>query len=190
MPLYINSTEFIDSMWTFGGGNSTTTKSFSFCKGIVANKGTTDRDFNMPIAVRCVNDIICVLDSGNNRIKILNKNGQFLRHINHNGLHDTSCTALATVLQHDMTKFNMLTINWRTRILSDYAVNFTSNKSIDIDDTKSELKEFDLMGPFQEPIGMIETSNPLLFVIQDKKKLHLCLRTGQVVCESLEVFIS
>lgn len=184
MPLYINVSEFIDSIWTFGGssnGNS------NFCKAIVTSKGTTDRDFNMPICVRCFNNIICVLDSGNNRIKLLNEQGQFLRHITYAGLSGTSCTALAT-LQQSESKFNLLTINWRSKLLCDYEVNFVNN--VEIDETKSTLTEYELVDPLlAEPVGIMETANPHLFIVQDNKKLHLCSKSGQIVYESLEVIL-
>lgn len=190
MPLYINVSEFIDSLWTFGGSSNPSSNNsnpnFSFLKVISTNKGTSDRDFNMPICVRCIKNTICVLDSGNNRIKLLNENGQFLRHITHEGLNETSCTALAS-LKQNANKYNLLTINWRTKLLCDYEINFNENNS-EINDSKSLLKMEEKVDPLlTEPISLIETSSPMLFIIQDKKKWHLCLKNGQIVYESLEV---
>lgn len=185
MPLYMNVSEFIDSIWTFGGSSHSTSNNFSFCKGIVTSKGTSDRDFNMPICVRCIKGTICVLDSGNNRIKLLNEQGQFIRHITHIGLSETSCTAL-TALKQSLDKFNLITINWRTKILSDYEVNFV--KSTEIDEKQILLKNHELSDPLiTEPIALMETSNKDLFIIQDKKKFHLCSSTGVIIYESLEV---
>lgn len=186
MPLYINVSEFIDSMWTFGGSNSSSSSnSFNFgMKGIVTNKGTSDRDFNMPICVRCFKGVIFVLDSGNNRIKLLNEQGQFLRHITHIGLNDTSCTALAAI-KLDTNTFSMKTINWRSKLFCNYELNF--GKKNDIDDSKSSFTQHELSDPLlSEPIGLMETASPSLFIIQDKKKLHLCLNDGQIVQKSLE----
>lgn len=68
------------------------------------NKGATDRDFNMPISVRCVDKLIYVLDSGNNRIKILNRNGQFVGNVKHDGLNESSATALAHQIKNGLFK--------------------------------------------------------------------------------------
>lgn len=187
MPLFINVSEFIDSMWTFGGSSaSSASNSFNFgMKGIVSNKGTTDRDFNMPICVRCIKGVICVLDSGNNRIKLLSEQGQFLRHITHEGLNDTSCTALAIIKLNAYT-FDLKTINWRSKLLCDYELNFS--RSNEIDESKSSLIQHELLDPLlSEPIGLMETFSSSLFIIQDKKKLHLCLDDGRIVQKSLEV---
>ena len=186
MPILLNATEFIDSLWMFGGaGNSNAGSGFS--KGIVTNKGSSDRDFNMPISVRCLNGIICVLDSGNNRIKLLNKQGQFMRHIQHSGLTETSCTALIS-LHTSRLKYKLFTINWRSKLLSDYDLNFLEPNRIGdfLIDQNDCLTEYELPAPLQEPVGLMETSEPHLFIIQDKKKLHLCTSTGRLVYESLE----
>ena len=101
MPIIINTVEHIDSLWTFGGGfcglNASSTSSNSssnalsssqttnsirnslMSKSFGNNRGSTDKDFNMPISVRCCDKLIYVLDSGNNRIKVLNLNGNFIR---------------------------------------------------------------------------------------------------------------
>ena len=109
MPIILSTVEHIDSLWTFGGGFcglSTNTNSSSnsanslntssqtsnsirnnlMSKSFGNNRGSTDKDFNMPISVRCCEKLIYVLDSGNNRIKVLNLNGNFVRHIFHHGL--------------------------------------------------------------------------------------------------------
>lgn len=167
MPIFLNCVENIDSIWNYGGDNG------FFSKGIVSSKGTGDKDFNMPISVRCIDDLIYVLDSGNNRIKILNRNGQFVKHIKHYGLDDTSCTALA-VAKFD-SKNHLFTINWRSKLLCNY-------------DSCEVLTANELSDPLiQEPIGLNETFSPFLFIIQDKKKLHLCTNTGKIVYESLEI---
>lgn len=187
MPLFINVTEYIDSIWSFGGTSNTNINSSNFCKAIASSKGNSDRDFNMPICVRFFKGVIYVLDSGNNRLKLLNEQGQFLRHISHIGLNDMGCTALVT-LQQSISKFSLLTINWRSKLLCDYELSF--NKDLEIDDSKCLFTKYDLENSIlEEPVSLMETASPLLFIVQDRKKLHLCLKNGQIVYESLEVYI-
>lgn len=131
MPIYVHAREFVDPLWMFGAGStglnsgpnnsgsansSANSGSNSNSSGITLmrnfsfhNKGATDRDFNMPISVRCVDKLIYVLDSGNNRVKILNKSGQFVGNVKHDGLNESSATAL--VLQ---TKNGRLLLKWKT----------------------------------------------------------------------------
>lgn len=132
--------------------------------------------------------MICVLDSGNNRIKLLNDQGQFLRHITHTGLNDTSCTALAAI-REGPDLFSLVTVNWRSKLLCEYAIDFTKSSSgVDESNEAGGLKQQELMDPLlSEPVGLMETSNANLFIIQDKKRLHLCLKDGRIVKESLEV---
>lgn len=183
MPIYILVNENIDSLWTFGGSTSNncnaysglTLKNFSF-----NNKGASDRDFNMPICVRYIDKLIYVLDSGNNRIKIINKNGQFVSNIKHGGLNESSCTALA--LQRDNKKDYLLTLNWRLKCLSKYDL------SCDTTSNKMQLSTYEIK--LDEPICLMETFHPELFLVQDnKKKLYLCTSNGRIVHESLEVKI-
>jgi hypothetical protein len=194
MPIHINVTEFIDSLWTFGGGSSNNTKtstlktnssvsiglSLGTAGGFSNNKGSTDRDFNMPISVRCIKNFIYVLDSGNSRIKVLNSNGQFVRHIFHNGLNESSCTGLVTnslLPSQPSNKANLFTINWRLKLLSQLEMNDNENLFQD---------SHELIEQFEEPIGLAETYHPNLFILQDRKKLNLCSKTGLVLSEALE----
>ena len=164
MPLFLNVVEHVDSLWTFGGSNGAT----------MFNKGNAERDLNMPISVRCHSGHIYILDSGNNRVKVLNKNGQFVRHIKHQGISDTSCTGLA-ITNINQVSHRLHTINWRSKLFSDY--------EISTDEEKLNTYELNM----QEPIGLSETCSPKLFLIQDKKKLNLISNTGTVIIESLEV---
>ena len=59
-PFQIDVSEHINSIWCFGA------------------KGKLDNDFNMPVSVRSIGEFIYVLDSGNNRIKVLNRNGKLI----------------------------------------------------------------------------------------------------------------
>lgn len=188
MPIEINIKNSIDALWTFGGSSNSTSSSSSSLtrtnlntmlnKGLTNNKGSSDRDFNMPISVRYINQLIYVLDSGNNRIKVLSKQGNFVSHVEHGGLSEASATAMAQTYQNGV--YHLFTINWRLKLLSDYQL--TASES-------HLLKSFSFNGGgdlIQEPVNLFETFHPNLFIIEDKKRLHLCTSSGEIVFESLE----
>lgn len=176
-PLLLNIVENIDSLWTFGGNSSSST----IAKGFSMNKGSSDRDFNMPISVRCINQLIYVLDSGNNRIKVLNNQGSFVRHINHQGLNESSSTALAFNFNKINNKICLYTLNWRLKLLSNYEIKL--NSSADAESVQNyELKEV-----FNEPVCLMETFHPQIFIVQDKKSLNICTNTGSILYESLDL---
>jgi hypothetical protein len=203
MPIIINTVEHIDSLWTFGGGfcglNSSSTSSNSssnalsssqttnsirnslMSKSFGNNRGSTDKDFNMPISVRCCDKLIYVLDSGNNRIKVLNLNGNFIRHISHHGLNETSATALALLKNDSDSNIQLICLNWRLKLLSNYKIEFHENNN------KESLTTYELKDSFEEPIGLMETFHPEIFIVQDKKKLCLCSFSGVLLYDSLDV---
>jgi hypothetical protein len=205
MPIILNTVEHIDSLWTFGGGfcglNSTLSNSNGssvntslssssqtsnsirnslMSKSFGNNRGSTDKDFNMPISVRCCDKLIYVLDSGNNRIKVLNLNGNFIRHISHHGLNETSATALTLVKNDSDSNIQLICMNWRLKLLSNYKIEFHENNN------KESLTTFELKDSFEEPIGLMETFHPEIFIVQDKKKLCLCSSTGILLYDSLD----
>jgi ribosomal protein S27E len=201
MPLFFTTVPHIDSMWTFGAGftglgqttatnkqqTTTPTSRNSLNMSFGNNRGTTDKDFNMPISVRCCGKLIYVLDSGNNRIKVLNLNGVFQRHIVHHGLAETSATALAFAtttatppLDNDEPIIELVSLNWRLRLLSNYKIEFHENNN------KESLTTHELKDSFDEPVGLMETFHPEIFIIQDKKKLCLCTHDGTLMYDSLD----
>jgi hypothetical protein len=90
------------------------------------NKGAGDRDFNMPISVRCINKLIFILDSGNNRIKVLNQMGQFIGHMRHEGLAESSATAMAFRRHPEKgggsNAFSLITLNWRLKCMTTLSI--------------------------------------------------------------------
>jgi hypothetical protein len=139
MPIWLNIVENIDSVWTFGGAASSsnllsggttpnssstllnTSASSSLIRSFsLHNKGAGDRDFNMPISVRCINKLIFILDSGNNRIKVLNQMGQFITHLKHEGLAESSATAMAFKRQPEKGPhaFSLISLNWRLKCMT------------------------------------------------------------------------
>lgn len=191
MPIQLNVREHIDSLWTFGGGSG---NSSSYCgtggganlnalinKGLTNNKGCSDRDFNMPISVRSAGNHLYVLDSGNNRIKVLSKQGQFVRHIQHSGLSEASSTAMAVTSLNGV--YHLLTVNWRQKQLCDYEISPASDTAAA---AAAKLSSHSFIDPVQEPINLCETFHPNVFVIEDKKRIHLCTNRALVLFESLE----
>lgn len=57
-------------------------------------KGSGKEEFMQPVAVSVdeSENIIYVLDTGNSRIKVLDKNFSFVKHITNEGLFGRSCT--------------------------------------------------------------------------------------------------
>ncbi|CAF1111485.1 unnamed protein product [Brachionus calyciflorus] len=163
-PIYLNIVDYVDSLWTFGGGgNSGNNSIFSF-----NNKGSSDREFNMPISVRYLNNLIYVLDSGNNRIKILSDQGQFVGHVKHDGLVESSTTSLV------ISNSNLVTLNWRLKSLCKFNIE------------NSNLDKIDL--GLDEPINLMETCHPQLYLVQDnKKKMFLCSSKGHILYDSIEI---
>ena len=154
-PFQLNVSEHINSLWSFSG------------------KGTNQNEFNMPVSVRCLNDgLIYVLDSGNNRVKIINKQGKFERHIENIGLNEASCTSIC--VDRSATNYGLLSINWRLKMLTQF--NFKDNL----------FKNFLIEKPLIEPISIMETFNPELYLILDSKKLYLCNSEAKVIYENID----
>jgi tripartite motif-containing protein 2/3 len=183
MPLFINVVKYVDSLWTFGQKVNADSKSHNnFMTSTI--KKSNDFEFNMPVSVRVFENLIFVLDSGNSRIKVLNTDGSFLYHIYHDGLCEASSTSLSlysatTNVKEKKSNCNLVTINWRLKVLSDYKVDI-------LEQANNGLQTYQLADPLQEPINIMETFSSFLFIIQDKNKLHLCDCRGQVVFESLD----
>ena len=201
-PLLINCVDHMRSMWTFGGGASgdnagadsttttttTTTSSSSATSAAVSSptsstnlmlaaafsKGSGDRDFNMPIGVRCVNNLIYVLDSGNSRLKLLTLAGHFVRHVRHEGLADSACTGLAVA----PNARRLLTLNWRSKLLSTLELDDTSTPQPPPPPppttTATPIVRHHKLEHFDEPISVLETWHASIVLIQDRKRLHLC----------------
>ena len=152
-PFQLNVSEHINSVWSFSG------------------KGFNNNEFNMPVSVRYLNEFIYVLDSGNNRIKVINKNGKFEKHIENIGLTEASCTAICV----DRSTYNsIISINWRLKMLTQFNFKDNLNKNYLIDK------------PLQEPISIMETFNPELYLVLDSKKLHICNNEAKVIYENID----
>jgi hypothetical protein len=193
MPIYLNVIEHIEPLWTFGGctnSGSSSSSSLSLIKNFALNsgKGAGDREFNMPISVRCLNKFIYILDSGNNRIKVLSKTGQYLTHIKHDGLKESSSTALALYKNEKTKSFSLLSLNWRLKIMSNFKIENADDLAKLLADSASNQIENFSVNNLEEPIALMETYHHQIFIIQDnKKKLYLCSHTGEILCDALDV---
>uniref|UniRef100_A0AAF5PXK8 Uncharacterized protein n=1 Tax=Wuchereria bancrofti TaxID=6293 RepID=A0AAF5PXK8_WUCBA len=75
--------------------------------------GTGALQLNQPVKVfQDIREQIYILDTGNNRIKVLNVNGEFLRDMKSEGIKDGSTIGMSVLPSGDI-----LTLNWRTKEL-------------------------------------------------------------------------
>lgn len=90
--------------------------------------GSGKDGFLQPVAVAVDRDteMIYVLDTGNSRIKVLNKDLEFVKHIDNEGLEGRSCTGI------DVCKNGLVVVNWRTKTITtmDLAGNTVSQVGI------------------------------------------------------------
>ncbi len=78
----------------------------------VGQRGSGNIDFIQPVAamVDRTQHLIFVLDTGNSRIKMLDRDGRFLRHVGKHGLEEHSCTGMSVSPSN-----NIVVVNWRTK---------------------------------------------------------------------------
>ncbi|XP_045475674.1 tripartite motif-containing protein 2-like isoform X2 [Harmonia axyridis] len=81
-------------------------------------KGSGKEEFMQPVAVSVdeSENIIYVLDTGNSRIKVLDKNFSFVKHITNEGLFGRSCTGIS------LSNNGLVVINWRTKFITEMTV--------------------------------------------------------------------
>lgn len=95
-PFMIDVTEHNNPVWKFG------------------SRGTGESQFLQPVRVALTrNGSLCVLDTGNSRIKLIGSNGLFNGHIGPAGLESQSGTGLALTPDD-----NIVVVNWRTKYIS------------------------------------------------------------------------
>lgn len=95
-PFIISVTDHNDPVWKFG------------------SRGSAEDRFLQPVRVVTDSDgLTFVLDTGNSRIKVINKDGRFVRHIGPVGLENQGGTGLSL-----SQNGNLAVINWRTKCVS------------------------------------------------------------------------
>ncbi|XP_034177823.1 tripartite motif-containing protein 2 isoform X1 [Osmia lignaria lignaria] len=103
---------------------------------VYGKRGNGKDEFHQPVAVAVDDDgMIYILDTGNSRIKVLNCDLEFQRHINNEGLEGRSCTGIGISQQ------GLVVVNWRTRKVTEMS---------SLGDT---IKSFS-HNAFQEPIDV------------------------------------
>lgn len=81
---------------------------------IYGRKGNGEDEFHQPVGVAVDDDrYVYILDTGNSRIKVLNSDLEFQRHITNEGLEGCSCTGIAISQQ------GLVVVNWRTRRITE-----------------------------------------------------------------------
>lgn len=123
-PLFFNVTEHNNPICVYG------------------SRGSGKDEFLQPVAVAIdpEDELVYIVDTGNCRIKVLNTNLEFVRHIENEGLVGKSCTGIA------VTKSGLVVVNWRTKTVTEMT---TSGQTI---------KQFSC-NEFQEPIDIAVDNN-------------------------------
>ncbi|XP_014235662.1 tripartite motif-containing protein 2-like isoform X1 [Trichogramma pretiosum] len=81
---------------------------------VYGQKGSGKEEFNQAVAVAVDDEgTIYVVDTGNSRIKVLDSNLEFQKHITNEGLEGRSCTGIA------ISEQGLVIINWRTKTVTE-----------------------------------------------------------------------
>ncbi|KAK0160628.1 hypothetical protein PV328_008017 [Microctonus aethiopoides] len=81
---------------------------------VYGQRGHAIDEFHQPVAVTVDdNCTIYIVDTGNSRIKVLDCNLEFQRHIINEGLEGQSCTGIA------VSEIGLVIVNWRTRTVTE-----------------------------------------------------------------------
>ncbi|XP_030755457.1 tripartite motif-containing protein 2-like isoform X3 [Sitophilus oryzae] len=104
---------------------------------IYGTRGSGKDEFNQPVAVAIDerDQTIYVLDTGNSRIKVLNEQFEFLKHVTNEGLLGRSCTGIA------ISNNGLVVVNWRSKVITE------------MDTDGGTIKSF-TYNAFQEPIDV------------------------------------
>uniref|UniRef100_A0A8D9AT27 Tripartite motif-containing protein 2 n=1 Tax=Cacopsylla melanoneura TaxID=428564 RepID=A0A8D9AT27_9HEMI len=88
----------------------------------VGGRGGGREEFQQPVAVAVdsENNLVYVLDTGNSRIKVLDTDLRFLRHLENPALLGKSCTGIATIQIDESeaevkNKTGLIVVNWRSK---------------------------------------------------------------------------
>ena len=179
----------------------------------VGKRGSGNIDFIQPVCavVDKINDFIFVLDTGNSRIKVLDREGRFLHHVGKHGLEEHSCTGMCLSPVNN----NIVVVNWRTKHVTemnhagDVVKKFTCSEFkeptsvamnshgeiIVADNGSSQLLLFDTNGKLLKQIGS-KGSGPAQFklitsiysapnddILVTDNRLQVFDRHGNYVCE-------
>ncbi|XP_044731822.1 tripartite motif-containing protein 2-like isoform X2 [Chrysoperla carnea] len=123
-PLFFNVTEHNNPVCVYG------------CRG------SGKDEFLQPVAVAfdTQNNLVYVVDTGNSRIKVLNSDLEFIKHIENDGLNGRSCTGIA------ISQAGLVIVNWRSKCVTEMNI------------SGETLKTFS-HNEFQEPIDIAVDTN-------------------------------
>ncbi|XP_031349820.1 tripartite motif-containing protein 3-like isoform X3 [Photinus pyralis] len=123
-PLYFDVTEHNNPIQVYGG------------------RGSGKDEFMQPVSVAIddMDQLVYVLDTGNSRIKVLNYDLEFIKHITNEGLNGRSCTGIA------VSNHGLVVVNWRTKAVTEMTI------------LGQTLKSF-TYNAFQEPIDVAVDKN-------------------------------
>ncbi|CAH0554867.1 unnamed protein product [Brassicogethes aeneus] len=118
-PLYFDVTDHNNPICVYGG------------------RGSGKDEFMQPVAVAVdeKDNSVYVLDTGNSRIKVLNEDMEFVKHITNDGLLGRSCTGIA------ISNDGLVVVNWRTKFITEMTTDGETLKSF-------------TYNAFQEPIDL------------------------------------
>ncbi|XP_049823986.1 tripartite motif-containing protein 3-like isoform X2 [Aethina tumida] len=104
---------------------------------VYGSRGSGKDEFMQPVAVAIDDSDNCiyVLDTGNSRIKVLDENMEFIKHITNDGLLDKSCTGIA------ISNNGLVVVNWRSKYITEMTTDGETLKSF-------------TYNAFQEPIDL------------------------------------
>lgn len=103
---------------------------------VYGSRGSGKDEFLQPVAIAVgEDDSVYIVDTGNSRIKVLNQDLEFVRHIENEGLTGRSCTGIA------VSSSGLVIVNWRTKKVTEMNTN---------GDTLSKFS----YNAFQEPIDI------------------------------------
>lgn len=100
-------------------------------------RGSGKDEFMQPVAVAVdeTNEHVYVLDTGNSRVKVLDENLEFIKHITNEGLLGRSCTGIA------ISNNGIIVVNWRSKQITEMTTDGETVKSF-------------TYNAFQEPIDV------------------------------------
>ncbi|XP_018565603.1 tripartite motif-containing protein 2 isoform X2 [Anoplophora glabripennis] len=118
-PLYFDVTEHNNPVCVYG------------------SRGSGKDEFMQPVAVAIDerDQTVYVLDTGNSRVKVLNEELEFVKHVTNEGLLGRSCTGIA------ISNEGLVVVNWRSKYITEMT-------------TDGETIKYFTYNAFQEPIDV------------------------------------
>lgn len=125
---------------------------------IYGTRGSGKDEFLQPVAIAIdeTDEMVYIVDTGNSRIKVLNTDLIFVKHITNEGLLGRSCTGIA------ISNNGLVIINWRTK------------KVVEMTTDGDTLNSFSY-NAFQEPIDVAVDKNYGHILVADNGLSCICV---------------